>query len=84
MTLADSINTLFFTDGVFSWVALLIVIVLLLSIVMFKKYLIALALPVTVLVGLLYLSEDLGWHFLIMVLNSVFLLLEYSAKRGGD
>lgn len=83
MTLADSVNELFFSDGIFSWIGLIVVVILLLAIVGYKKHLIALALPVTVLIGLLYLGEGLGWHFVISILNSVFLLVEFAAKRNN-
>lgn len=77
----DSVNELFITDGMISWIGLIAVIVVLLAIVGYKRYLIALALPITVIVSLFYLAEGLGWHFVIMILNSVFLLLEFAAKK---
>lgn len=83
MTLATTINELFLTDGVFSYLIVVIIMVLLLAVTGLKRELIVLALPVTVLIGLLYLDAGMGWQFLLMILNSVFLLLEFAAQKRG-
>lgn len=81
MTILDEINSLFLTDGLMSWIGLIFVIMLLLVLVSIKKEYSVVSLPVAVFVGLLYLNEGLGWHFAIMLISVIFMLMSLTFKK---
>lgn len=81
MTALDTINSLFLSDGLFSYIGLVIIILLFIVITGIKKEAIALTLPMCGLVALVYLDAGLGWHFLLMILNAVFLLVEVGMSK---
>lgn len=81
MGLAEEINGLFLSDGLVSWLGLLILIIILVALVGVKKEYVALSLPILVLMGLLYLDAGLGWHFLISIVSSVFILVGMAVKK---
>lgn len=67
--------------GSFSWFLLVVFIIIAFAAVLMRKALGALMVPVCVLVGLDYLTHDLGWHGLIMFFTSVFLVTYIAAKK---
>jgi len=77
--LSAAINALLY--GSFSWYLLIIFIILAFTAVLIRRALGALMVPICVLFGLEYLANDLGWHGLIMILTSVFLVIYMATKK---
>lgn len=78
--IAAIINNLILTEGLFSYL-FLIVIVILVSLPMFKWKMLSVPMfAISVLIGIFYLTNNLGWHSLIMFLNSIFVVV-YTAKE---
>lgn len=82
MTLATSINELFLTDGLVSYLGLVILAVILFGIITVKKEFVIIALPIFVLMGLAYLDAGLGWHFIISIVSIILMLVDVAVKRG--
>lgn len=68
--------------GSFSWFLLIVFIIIVFAAVIMRKALGALMVPVCVLVGLEYLANGLGWHGLIMLLTSMFIVIYIATKKG--
>ncbi len=80
--LNDLFTVLFYGSG--AWLGLLLLLIMILGIsVKFKKAGL-LMLPVSVFLGVEYMTNSLGWHALIMWLASVFILLDmaFSLRKG--
>jgi hypothetical protein len=60
--------------GAASWFGILIFLSLIIGLLFKWKESIVLLLPVSVLIGLNYMTNGLGWHALIMFLTAIFLL----------
>jgi hypothetical protein len=60
--------------GVGSWFGLLLMLTLIIALMLKWKESLVLLLPVTMLLGLNYMTNGLGWHSLIMFLTAIFLL----------
>lgn len=83
MTLLESLNELLLTDGLFAWIGLIFIFLMLLLVTKVAKYAVAVTLPASVLMSLLYLDAGLGWHFILMNIGAIFLLLT-SPITGRD
>lgn len=84
MTLLESLNDLLLTDGLFAWIGLIVIFLMLLLVTRAEKYAIAVTLPASVMIGLLYLNAGLGWHFILMDVGAVFLLLTFAASKDKN
>ena len=77
----DFFTSLFYGTG--SWLGLLLILSLVVGLTFAWKYMGLVMLPVTVLFGITYFSNNLGWHGLIMVFTAIFILgkLTYDAQK---
>jgi len=66
-------NALFFGNG--SWLGLILIVLLMMVLIYRWKEVGVLMIPVSVLLGIEYLSNNLGWHAMIMFLNGVFMII---------
>ena len=64
---------LFFGSG--SWLGILLLLVIILAISLKTKYAGVLMIPVTIFLGIEYLSKGMPWHTIIMLITSVFVIL---------
>jgi hypothetical protein len=69
----DFFTQLFFGSG--SWLGLILIIMLLLLLRLANKYSVILSFPICLLIGFEYLTNDLGWHALIIWLSAVVMLI---------
>lgn len=78
MTAIDEVfNALFFGSG--SWLGLLLFLMLIVGLAITKREMGVIMFPVALLLGLEYLSHDLGWHALMMFIAAAvvaFIVLE--------
>ena len=74
------LEALMFT-GLFSWIILIVLLLLVFVGASIKKPIGVLLVPVCILIGLEYLVNGLGWHGLIMFFSSIFLTL-FIARKG--
>lgn len=75
----DVFTAFFFGNG--HWLGLLLMISLILGLVITFKYSIVLMLPVSILFGIEYLAEGLGWDGLIMFMTGTFILVYFVMNR---
>lgn len=76
-------NSLFYGGG--SWLGLILMLILIIGLCIKWRNASVIMLPISMLLGINYLSNSLGWHGLIMFLTSIFILIEYSQYHGkGD
>lgn len=71
-------DALFFGNG--SWLGLLIIIMFAVGLTFAYKYVGLLMLPVTFFLAINYFSEALGWHGLIMILTSIFVIIHVAIE----
>jgi len=79
-SIALVLDELFYGSG--SWLGILLLLILIIGISLKEKYAGLLMLPVTVFIGLDYLSENMLWHMIIMFTASAFVVL--NIFRKGD
>jgi hypothetical protein len=84
MGLADEVfNSLFYGAG--SWLGLILMLILMIGLTLKWRNASVIMMPMSVMLGINYLNNNLGWHALIMFLTAIFILIEYSHQRGrGD
>jgi hypothetical protein len=73
----DVFNALFFGSG--SWLGLLLFLMLIVGLAMTKREMGVVMFPVSLLIGIAYLENDLGWHALAMFISCAvvaFIVLE--------
>jgi hypothetical protein len=73
-------DELFYGSG--AWLGILLLLVIILGISLKTKYAGLLMIPVTVFLGIDYLTEDMLWHSIIMFITSVFVVI--NVFRKGD
>lgn len=75
-------DALFFGNG--SWLGILLIIMFSVGLTFAFKYVGLLMLPVTFFMAIEYFNEALGWHGLIMILTSIFVIIHVAieSKRG--
>lgn len=69
--------------GSLSYLMLLIFLAVIWALVLMRKELAALMLPLSVIMGLEYLTNSLGWHAIFMFLNAIFIMLFVAMKKSG-
>ena len=74
----DAFQALFFGSG--SWLGILLFLSIYLGLTLKWKYAGVLFLPVTIFLGLDYISHDLAWHAIIIWISSLFLMF-YMVKQ---
>jgi hypothetical protein len=83
VTLVDTINSLFFTDGAFAWLGLIIFLLLLTGLIATKNKIVSvLTVPIAVLLGLYYLNYGLGWHSIIMFITAIGLVIYFAKEQS--
>lgn len=70
-------NTLFLTENIVSYIALLVLALLIVVVGTQSKLSAAIGAPIGLLIGLYYLANGLGWHFIIMLLSAVAVMFMY-------
>ncbi len=68
--------------GSMSYLVLLVFLALVWALVLMRRELAALMLPFSVIMGLEYLTNNLGWHGLFMFINSIFIMLYVATKKS--
>lgn len=61
--------------GTGSWIGITLMLAIFLAMLVKWKYSGVLFLPITILMGIDYLNQDLDWQAIIMFLSSIFILL---------
>lgn len=70
----QAFTELFYGSG--SWLGLLLLLAIIMVLATSKKYLGLVMIPVTVFLGISYLSySELMWHSIIMFLSSIFIVI---------
>lgn len=83
MSAADeAFQALFFGDG--AWLGLLLFLAIMLALFLKSEYTGALILPISLFLGLEYVSHDMGWHAIIMFFFSIFILIYMMKKIKSD
>jgi len=77
--LDEAFESLFFGAG--SWLGLLLFLIIITGLLLKWKYMGVLLLPITIFLGIEYLSEGLKWQSIIMFLSSIFILFYLITKR---
>lgn len=72
-TIQITFQELFYGSG--AWLGLLLLLILLILLSLKVKFANLLTVPITIFLGIEYLSNDLMWHGFIMFLSSIFLIL---------
>lgn len=84
LDLLTSINGLFVTEGIISYLVLLVLVILVLVVAKLGAVAGFIGSAVGLIIGLYYLNLGLGWHFIVMILSSVgvmFMLAKESVKK---
>jgi uncharacterized membrane protein YjjP (DUF1212 family) len=79
--LAADLNTLFLTENIASYIGLLVLVLLIGYIGTKSKLNAAISAPVGLLVGLFYLANGLGWHFLILIFAAVGIMFNFALGK---
>ena len=69
----EAFEALFFGSG--SWLGILLFLSILIGLLLKWKYTGVLILPITIFLGIEYLTYDMGWEAIIMFLTSIFTLI---------
>lgn len=69
----EAFEALFYGTG--SWLGILLFLSILIGLLLKWKYTGALLLPITIFIGIEYLTKDMGWYAIIMFFTSVFTLI---------
>jgi len=77
--LDEAFESLFFGAG--SWLGLLLFLIIITGLLFKWKYMGILLLPITIFLGIEYLSQGLKWQSIIMFLSSIFILFYLTTKR---
>jgi len=72
-------EVLFFGSG--SWLGLLLFLTIFLGLMLKWKYASCILIPIAIFIGLEYLTNNLGWHAIIMFMTTIF-MLSYLAKEA--
>jgi hypothetical protein len=79
LTIVDTLNTVFMTENILSYLVLFIIVALVIGIGTRGKLIALPSIIVSVLLGLFYLDGGLGWHSIVMFLSS-FIVMVYTVK----
>lgn len=83
MSMLTNLNTILLTENIFSYLILLVLTMLVLVLGTKFKYGSLIAVPFGLVVGIYYLSNGLGWHFLLLLFASMGVMdLAASRKLG--
>lgn len=82
MTLLDSLNTIFLTENIFSYILLLVIALMVLAIGIKMKYGSIVAVPIGLLTGVYWLTNGLGWHFIVLLFASIGVMLVVAFEGG--
>lgn len=77
----EQLNTLFLTDGMISYIGLILVMTFLVGLVFIRRELAALTVPLAVVIGVTYLNANLGWHFIFMALAACFMVYAFASNK---
>jgi hypothetical protein len=72
-TIDQVFESLFFGSG--SWLGLILLIMLLTALTVVRKEIGVLTIPISVFLAIEYLSYDLGWHTISMLLYTTFTII---------
>jgi len=78
--IAGVFTELFFGAG--SWLGVLLLLAIIVGLAMTAQWVAVLMLPVTVFLGIDYLTEELLWNAVIMFFSCIFILVQ--VMRRGD
>jgi hypothetical protein len=82
LSLLDSLNQLFLTENIFSYLLLMIFALLIFVVGTRVKYGALVAVPVGLLTGVYWLTNGLGWHFIILLFSSVGVMFLVATGKG--
>ena len=73
-TLLTELNSVVLGENIFSYLILMVLLILVMYIGLKNKYGVLVAVPFGMLVSVYYLTNGLGWHFILMLFISMGLM----------
>jgi len=78
-TVDEAFKALLYGQG--AWVALILLIILIVGVAYTRRTIGVLMVPITILLGIEYLNNKLGWHAMIMFLTCVFIIFHLAKSK---